>query len=325
MKEMIEKDKLNFFVIGAAKGGTTTVFERLNAREDVYLSPLKEPNYYSSDIDTSKFSPEFRANTRLDLSEYFSTSPLPTLQIGFVRDAGEYASLFEPSPRTAKLIGECSTSYLWSSVAPSLLKADHPSARILIMLRNPIDRLFSHYMMARKYGFTKLPLREAVEKDLAHPTPGWGASELFVELGMYSEQINRWRAEFPDSSIKIMLTEDLRSPEKWNDLLEWCGLPIIAENSKLGQSNKLERKGDANTAGLARFEGLNRFLTSRGLKHKLGNLIPRVLKRKLVAWYYSSDNLPKITKEERNYLKGLYSEEIGNLRKEFGLEVENWK
>ncbi|PCJ81659.1 MAG: hypothetical protein COA49_03885 [Bacteroidetes bacterium] len=320
MKEMIEKDKLNFFVIGAAKAGTTTVFERLNAREDVYLSPLKEPNYYSSDIDTSKFSPEFKANTRLDLSEYFSTSPLQTLQIGFVRDSREYASLFEPAPSSAILLGECSTSYLWSSAAPSLLKADHPSAQILIMLRNPIDRLFSHYMMARKYGFTKLPLREAVEKDLTHPSPGWGASELFVELGMYSEQINRWKAQFPDSSIKIMLTEDLRSPEKWNELIDWLGLPKDSETN-----TSLKSKSDANTAGLAKFEGLNRFLTSRGLKHKLGNLIPKGLKRRLVNWYYSSENLPKISVEERKYLMSLYSEEIEKLRKDFGLKVEHWK
>ena len=43
MKELEDND-LNFFVVGAAKGGTTTVFERLNSRSDVYLSPLKEPD-----------------------------------------------------------------------------------------------------------------------------------------------------------------------------------------------------------------------------------------------------------------------------------------
>ena len=146
----MKKDYLNFFVIGAAKAGTTLVFERLNARSDVYLSPLKEPNYYSSDIDTSRFSPEFIANTRLDLTDYFSQSPLPTLQIGFIRDASEYASLFKNAPSTALIRGECSTSYLFSEAAPAALAAEHPDAQILIMLRNPIDRLYSHYMMARK-------------------------------------------------------------------------------------------------------------------------------------------------------------------------------
>lgn len=312
----MKKDSLNFFVIGAAKAGTTTVFERLNARSDVYLSPLKEPNYYSSDIDTSKFSPEFRANTRLDLSDYFSQFPLPILQVGFVRDPSEYASLFTPAPSTALLRGECSTSYLFSQAAPAALAAEHPNARILIMLRNPIDRLYSHYMMARKYGFTSLPLREAVEKDLAHPSPGWGASELFVQLGLYSQQISRWRAHFPDAQIKIMRTEDLRAPEKWQGLLDWLNLP---------QAKTQHYKSDANTGGLARFEKLNRFLTSHRLKHKLGNFIPSGLKKKLVAWYYNSDALPKMTSEEREYVTGLYAEEITTLQRELKLEVGHWK
>ena len=312
----MKKDTLNFFVIGAAKAGTTTVFERLNARSDVYLSPLKEPNFYSSDIDTSKFSSEFQANTRLDLSDYFSQSPLPILQVGFVRDSSEYASLFEPAPASALLLGECSTSYLFSQAAPAALASEHPNARILIMLRNPIDRLYSHYMMARKYGFTSLPLREAVEKDLAHPSPGWGASELFVQLGLYSQQIARWRAHFPDAQIKIMLTEDLRMPEKWQGLLEWLNLP---------QTKTQHNKSDANTGGLARFEKLNRFLTSHGLKHKLGNLIPAGLKKKLVAWYYNSDALPKMTSEEREYVTELYAEEIATLQRELKLEVGHWK
>jgi len=312
----VKKDSLNFFVIGAAKSGTTTVFERLNSRSDVYLSPLKEPNYYSSDIDTSKFSSEFRANTRLDLSDYFSQSPLPILQVGFIRDSSQYASLFAPAPSTALIRGECSTSYLFSHAAPAALAAEHPNARILIMLRNPIDRLYSHYLMARKYGFTSLPLLEAVEKDLAHPSPGWGASELFVQLGLYSQQIKRWQAHFPDAQIKIMLTEDLSAPDKWQGLLDWLNLTYSAI-----QYNK----SDANTGGLARFEKLNRFLTSHDLKHILGNLIPSGLKKKLIAWYYNSEALPKMTTAEREQITEIYADEIAMLQRELKLEVGHWK
>ena len=312
----MKKDYLNFFVIGAAKAGTTSVFERLNARSDVYLSPLKEPNYYSSDIDTSRFSPEFIANTRLDLTDYFSQSPLPILQIGFIRDASEYASLFEHAPSTALIRGECSTSYLFSEAAPAALAAEHPDAQILIMLRNPIDRLYSHYMMARKYGFTSLPLREAVEKDLAHPSPGWGESELFVQLGLYSNQVSRWRAHFPESQIKIMLTEDLSSPHKWQSLLDWLKLPQVTAQ---------RMKSDSNIGGLARFEKLNRFLTLYGLKQKLGNFIPSGLKKKLLAFYYNSDALPSMTPEEKEYLTGIYAEEILRLQRDLKLEVGHWK
>jgi hypothetical protein len=308
--------RINFFVVGAAKGGTTTVFERLNSRDDVYLSPLKEPNYYSTDIDIAKFSNEFKANTRLELGDYFSQNPLPVRQIGFVRDAHDYEQLFTPAPVSAKLIGECSTSYLWSESAAKNIFEAHPQAKILIMLRHPIQRLYSHYMMARKYGFTTLPLQEAVAKDMAHSSPGWGASELFVELGMYVDQISRYKDIFPEAQIKIILTPDLSNAEKWEDLLDWLDLPQLAKSTEEKKKSK-----DANTAGLPRFEKINRWLTSKGLKQKLGNFIPSKLKAPLVAWYYNAENLPKISAEEKKFLEGIYSEELLRLKSEHGISL----
>lgn len=305
------KDAINFFIVGAAKGGTTTVFDRLNSRSDVYLSPLKEPNYYSTDIDTESFSTEFKANTNLDLSGYFNQRPLPVKQIGFIRDEKLYNELFKDAPQAAKVIGECSTSYLYSTTAAANIQAAHPDAKILIMLRHPVDRLYSHYMMARKYGFTTLPLIDSVKKDMAHPQPGWGSSEVFIDLGLYSDQISRYKSHFPSSQIKIMLTRDLRDPGKWKELLSWLGLPDT-EQATLDRS-------DANTAGLAKFEGLNRFLTASGIKKKLGALIPKPIKKSLVKWYYSEADLPKITAEERSFLEKIYEDELLRLSSEHGI------
>ena len=314
---MSSASRINFFIVGAAKGGTTTAFERLNNRDDVYLSPLKEPNFYSTDIDIEKFSTEFKSNTRLDLSDYFENDPLEVRQIGFVRSELEYDQLFKPAPESAKVIGECSTSYLWSTEAPAKIAKAHPEAKILIMLRDPISRLYSHYMMARKYGFTSLSLIDAVEKDMAHPQKGWGSSELFVELGMYTDQISRYKSTFPEDQIKIMLTSDLRNPHKWLELVDWLGLPRNKE-----PQNVKDKSRDANTAGLPRFESLNRALTKGGVKQKLGHFIPGFLKAPLVSWYYNSENLPKMTEEERKFLKGIYKDELVRLKSEHGISFE---
>ncbi|MBM71211.1 MAG: hypothetical protein CL847_00305 [Crocinitomicaceae bacterium] len=311
---MSSTSRINFFLVGAAKAGTTTVFERLNNRSDVYLSPLKEPNFYSDDIDISKFSTEFLTNTRLDLSGYFNQTPLPIRQIGFVRSAQEYSQLFDPAPSEAKLIGECSTSYLWSKSAPVNIAKAHPKARILIMLRDPISRLYSHYMMARKYGFTSLPLIEAVQNDMNHQQKGWGSSELFVELGMYSDQICRYKNHFPESQIKIMLTSDLRNPNCWSGLISWLG--ISKDKAPLDIKDKTQ---DVNIAGLPRFESLNRILTKVGLKQKLGNLIPSLIKTPLARWYYDSTSLPKMSEEESSFLKEIYSEELKTLKSKHGI------
>ena len=62
---------------------------------------------------------------------------------------------------------------------------------------------------------------------------------------------------------------------------------------------------DANQAGLSRFEGLNRWLTQRGLKKALASIVPSGWKAGLLRWYYRSDDLPRLTDEERRALKAM--------------------
>ena len=218
--------RVNFFVIGAAKCGTTTLYARLNAHPEVFLSPLKEPNYYSrADLDPARFSKAFKTNTKLDLTDYLAQAdPLPDMQVGFVQSEADYARLFSGATDAHRVVGECSTSYLWSPSAPEALHAAHPEAKIVVALRDPVERIFSHYLMARKYGFVKGSVVEAVKADLAHPDPSWGRSELFVELSLFEAQIARWRALFPDSQLHILQPGALRRDETWHDLQAWLGL-----------------------------------------------------------------------------------------------------
>lgn len=295
--------RVNFFVIGAAKCGTTTLYARLNAHPEVFLSPLKEPNFYSrADLDLARFSKSFKANTKLDLTGYLAQSdPLPEMQVGFVQSEPDYARLFSGATDAHRVVGECSTSYLWSPTAPEALHAAHPHAKIVVALRDPVERIYSHYLMARKYGFVKGSVVEAVKADLAHPDPSWGRSELFVELSLYEAQIARWRALFPDSQLRILQSGSLRRDETWHDLQTWLGLTPRDLASGPGS-------GDANTAGLSRFEGLNRWLTSTGLKQALGRLVPSGLKSSLLGWYYRSDDVPTLTDAERAELTALLTE-----------------
>ena len=66
--------------------------------------------------------------------------------------------------------------------------------------------------------------------------------------------------------------------------------------------------GDANNAGLSRFEGLNRFLTASGLKHVLARLVPSGLKQQVLGWYYRSDAVPALTDQEREELAAILEE-----------------
>lgn len=308
--------KLNFFLIGAPKAGTTLIHERLSRHTQVYLSPIKEPNYYSTDIQTEGFSKAFKANTPDDLELYFNQKPLLARQVAFVRDAAQYAALFEEARPEHRVVGECSTSYLNSLHAPEKVAASHPEAAILIALRNPVERLFSHWQMARKYGFTDLPLMAAVAADQVHPNPGWGSSELFVESGLYAEAVKRWKQHFPAHRIKVVLNEHLNDTSTWEDLVQWLGLEGGIPEAPSASGNR---------AGRARFEGINHWLTRSGIKSVLAQRMPKGLKNAVGRQWYTSEGLPQLTDEDRQSLYPLFADNIDALEALLDVNLEGWR
>lgn len=307
--------RLNFFLIGAPKAGTTLIHARLSRHPEVFLSPLKEPNHYATDIDPARFSAAFRANVPGDLEGYLADRPLKPRQIGFVQDPEHYAALFQGAEEAHRVVGECSTSYLWSTEAAANVAAAHPDARILVVLRHPVERLHSHWLMARKYGFTRLPLLEAVAQDRAHPDAGWGRSELFVEAGLYASALDRWMQAFPTGQVKVLLNEELDNPATWSELAEWLGLD--------GAIPDVDRS-EGNRAGRARWEGLNAWLTRTGLKSSLGALLPAGLKRKVSGAWYTGEDLPPLTEEARAALLPLFQADIRATEARLDRSLSHW-
>ena len=308
--------KLNFFLIGAPKGGTTLVHERLSLHPQVFLSPVKEPNHFSVDIDPSRFSAAFRANTKLDAAAYLSKKPLVARQVGFFQDPAQYAELFEGAGPEHIAVGECSTSYLWSKEAANRVAQAHPRARILAVLRNPVERLHSHWLMARKYGFTDLDLMDAVEADRSHAHPGWGQSELFVEAGLYAEQLHRWLREFPRERVKILFSEQLSDPNAWEELQQWLGLdgPIPEVNGNR-----------SNPAGRARMEGLNHWVTRLGMKEAAGRMVPQFLKLGLKRIWYTDEGLPGLSDADRAALWPLFESDVEELEILLDIDLAHWR
>ena len=307
--------KLNFFLIGAPKAGTTHVHARLSRHPRVYLSPLKEPNHYATDIDPTRFSPTFRSNVPVDLKGYLAERPLQPRQIGFVHDAVQYRCLFEDAAAEHTVVGECSTSYLWSTEAAGRVAAAHPEARILAVLRNPVERLHSHWLMARKYGFTTAGLLDAVQQDQNHPDPSWGRSELFVEAGLYAEGLRRWMGHFPANQVNVLLNEDLNRPETWTDLAEWLGLEDAIPSVEVK---------DGNPSGLARWEGVNAWLTSTGLKAQLGRWMPRSIKNSVRDSWYTREGLQGLSEDDRAALLPHFEADILETGALIGRDLGHW-
>jgi hypothetical protein len=176
----------NFFVVGAAKAGTTSLHAYLSEHREVFMSTRKEPHYFSC----FEMRPEF---------DNFEPA---------VRDPREYQDLFRGS-EGRKAVGEASPSYLCDPNAAAQIKASIPNAKIIISLRNPVQRAYSHYLMEYYAGREKLPFNAALEADQRRPEKGWGVSFQYIELGLYAEQVERYLGVFGRQNVLVILFEDL--------------------------------------------------------------------------------------------------------------------
>ncbi len=187
-KELIDPDEAapNFFIVGAAKAGTTSLHAYLSAHPQVFMPTLKEPHYFAD----FELAPEF-------------DNFLPV-----IRDRAEYQALFEGSEGYVA-IGEASPSYLCDPAAAERIRSAIPAAKIIISLRNPVERAFSHYLMEFNRGAEILPFDKALEADALRRDKGWGKSGMYAELSLYSSQVESFLSEFGRKQVLVILFEDL--------------------------------------------------------------------------------------------------------------------
>lgn len=294
----------NLFIVGAAKAGTTSLYHYLKEHPNVYFSPVKEPHHFSSDIIVDEFCTAYRKNTYLDADGYFANQPLEDVQTLFVRNHKQYLSLFDACEQQ-QIIGECSTSYLYSNVAAKRLFDFNPKAKIVIILRNPISRAYSHYQMALRYGHTKLSFRKALEKDMHHSDKGWGKSELFLELSQYAAQVQRYFDVFPSAQIKVLLLDDLKNDGQavMDELYEFLEISSIA----------VDAETRFNEAVLPKFKGLNSFIARTGIREAIKKVFSDSVTGKLKNVFYQHGNLPKLSADDKRLLVTLLKDDVDEL------------
>src|SRR5581483_5957338 len=106
----------NFFVAGAPKAGTTSLCSYLSQHRDVFMSPVKEPNYFAQEMRPENFEPRYRNSIRRRVEELhrrLQNEPMGELPSGITVDWEDYLRLFR-GVAAEKAIGEGSVSYLWS-------------------------------------------------------------------------------------------------------------------------------------------------------------------------------------------------------------------
>lgn len=174
----------------------------MGAVPGVYIASVKEPHY---------FAPSVSENNRFSR---FVT-----------HDKNQYLSLYK-DVKEEVAIGEASASYLWDVQSPDAIHNLLADARIIMILRDPVERAFSQYLMSVRQRDETLPFYDAIEKDYNRSDKGYFVSHLYVELGLYSEQVRRYLDTFGPKQVKILIFQEFIKDTQAavNDVLQFLGL-----------------------------------------------------------------------------------------------------
>ena len=155
-----------FFLVGAPKAGTTSFAAYLAQHPDVFVSPIKEPCLFAPEvIEIDAAARASHERDREPLRAYLDAAVLAPRDRGIVLEWTDYLKLFKGA-RAERAIGEASVAYLGSVDAPRRIHERVPDARILMILRDPADRLRSHYAAALRLrrGHVDILLRGSIAR-----------------------------------------------------------------------------------------------------------------------------------------------------------------
>lgn len=293
----------NFFVVGAAKSGTTSLYRYLDQHPEVYMSPMKEPNWFS------------RVHAPGRISSVVSEA--------------EYLDLFKRR-HAERAAGEASPSYLWDEKAPWRIKEAVPEAKIIAILRHPSERALSDYAQTVRWEGETLPLLEALKQGYYAQPKTYGVTRLYVDLGFYSEQVRRYLEAFDKTQVRIFLYEDLQRDPKalLTSVLEFLEVDP-------GYADHIETSVRYNRYSVPR-EGTLSWLTEGILKSRVYNsprsralrsrLMPSAKLRYRIrqSLRFKEAAKPEMDPDSRRFLMGLYSEDIRELQGLIGRDLGHW-
>jgi hypothetical protein len=293
----------NFFIVGAPKAGTTALYLYLKQHPDVFMpeAAVKEPHY---------FTPELRHPT-------------------FLRTPEQYAAIFEQA-RGKSRVGEASVFYLYSKEAARHIREFDNDARIIVMLRDPVDMIYALHNEHFTNGIEQYRSFEdalTAEDRRATGTEHVGKAvspELFFyrKIGAYSSQVERYRALFPRDHIHYIFFEDFAqdTAREYRRTLEFLGVdtsfqpafPRVNESRQV-RSRWLQRLLLARPKFLQKAV---RCLSPTRLRHGLLNL----------AFQYNSPiaRRPPLNDGTREQLRREFSPDVKDLARITGRDLSRW-
>lgn len=290
--------KPNFFCLGASKSGTTSIYKVLNSHPEIFVSNFKEPHFFDSD-----------SNFRKGLDWYLSS--------------------FYKNVKNEKIISDFTPTYLYNKDAPSRIKNTFGSdLKFMIILRDPVDRAYSHYLHTKRDGMEKKSFLESLEEEKIRLVESDFLSNLhysYIAQSKYFEMISRYFNLFPESSFKIYIfEEDFNNNDVlfFKDLFKFLNL----KNTK-----NIKTDIRINVASQARLSFLKKILSPNSFLVKIFKiLIPSIpLRRKIRNNIQALNNKPVNKNSLDNSMKKLifekyFKEDVRNLEKFLKRDLSVW-
>jgi Sulfotransferase domain len=180
-------DRLDFILAGAQKSGTTALHYFLSRHPDITMGKKQEIHFFDNDA-------------------LFVSEP-------------DYELLHKHYPPLApsSIAGDCTPSYLYHEPAAERIWNYNPKIKLLVLLRNPVDRAFAHWNMQRYRGREPLDFFDAVREEQMRIT-GAPATEArrfaYVARGFYGQQLERFFKFFPREQVKVVKFEDFKGNQR---------------------------------------------------------------------------------------------------------------
>ncbi len=297
----------NFLVIGAPKTGTSSLYHYLNQHPQIYMSSNKEPHFFAFEGKR----PDFCGPG--DEGAWINRGSVPELPA--------YEALFD-GVSDEKAIGEASTMYLYLPQAAPRIRQYIPDAKLIAILRHPVDRAYSHFLHLRREAreplrdFSKA-LREEQQRIDKHWSPVWH----YQNVGFYGEQLQRYFDQFEREQIRVYLYEEWqKNPQAIvSEIFQFLGVdPIFSPDMSVKHNvSSFVHKNKA----------WHDFLTgSNPLKTVLKAIIPANIRKPISAKAYRKNMEPpsQLHKEIRQEAIEIFRSDLLKLQDIIEKDISHW-
>jgi hypothetical protein len=292
----MSRSKPNLFLIGAMKSGTTYLRKLLNAHAAIFMCEPDEPSYFVEPQQLKAIWPDMWARN-------------------LWRSEENYLALFG-SAGDATILGEASTNYakrpLVTGVAERI-SAFNPDARIVYLLRDPVERTLSHYWHMVRYHAEGRPIAEAIRQD-----------HQYIAVSNYAMQANPFLQRFGRDNLAVLTHETLvRNPEGvMQGLYDWLGVG----------SDRVDTAGFAEpehvtpqVVAVSRWGGLPRRVWQSAPVRSIARHVPPLIQTRLRRATIVNRNRQSVDVEGAiAYLRPIQRQQTDELMRLLGREFPEW-